>query len=218
MRKINYFMNGFEFQYLFFKRQLSDIFDIILKTPNPANNKTGTKYIFSNLLLMLKLKKEKELEKYDIVQFNNTENFLFFQKKENQISIAESHGFDFGINYARYLKDEKNLVLKCIGWVIDKSIGWKIRQKVKEFDLYYCSTPDMIEPLRKIRSDVIWLPNPINTELFQPEGKIIKLEGDPACFFPTRLHGDKKPEYAIRIFQDYIKPKFPHATLHLLNQ
>ena len=76
MRKINYFMNGFEFQYLFFKRQLSDIFDIILKTPNPANNKTGTKYIFSNLLLMLKLKKEKELEKYDIVQFNNTENFL----------------------------------------------------------------------------------------------------------------------------------------------
>ena len=31
-------------------------------------------------------------------------------------------------------------------------------------------------------------------------------------------HGDKKPEYAIRIFQDYIKPKFPEATLHLLNQ
>jgi hypothetical protein len=32
------------------------------------------------------------------------------------------------------------------------------------------------------------------------------------------LHWDKKPEYAIKIFQEYIKPKFPEATLHLLNQ
>ncbi|GAB0174355.1 MAG: hypothetical protein HHAS10_02340 [Candidatus Altimarinota bacterium] len=211
-------MNGFEFQYLFFQRQLKEIFDITLKTPHTKKYNTGTKYIPANMLMMYKLYRTKEIQKYDIVQFNNTENFLFFEKSLSQISIAESHGFDFGVNYDRYLEDEKNPVLKCIGWITDKVIGWKIRKKIQDFDLYYCSTPDMLDPLKKIRPDVKWLPNPINTELFTPEGKIIKLEGNPACFFPTRLHGDKKPEYAIRIFQDYIKPKYPEATLHLLNQ
>ena len=62
------------------------------------------------------------------------------------------------------------------------------------------------------------MPNPVNTEIFNPEGKVIKLEWNPACFFPTRLHWDKKPEYAIKIFQEYIKPRYPEATLHLLNQ
>jgi len=77
----------------------------------------------------------------------------------------------------------------------------------------------MLTPLREqVRSDVKWLPNPINTDIFKPIGDTIKLEWNPACFFPTRLHGDKKPEYAIDIFQKYIKPKYPQATLHMLNQ
>lgn len=211
-------MNGFEFQYLFFQRQLDKIFDITLKTPDPKKYNTGAKYIPANMFMMRDFYRKDQIQQYDIVHFNNTENFLFFRKSAQQISIAESHGFDFWVNYDRYLEDEKNPFLKCIGWFTDKLIWWKIRKKIQDFDLYYCSTPDMVEPLQKLRSDVKWLPNPINTELFTPEGKVIKLEGNPACFFPTRLHGDKKPEYAIRIFQDYIKPKFPEATLHLLNQ
>lgn len=218
MKKISYLMNGFAFQYLFFQRQLGKIFQIEIKNPDPVVYNTGAKYIPKNILMMRELYARGEVAQYDIVQFNNTENFLLFKKSEKQISIAESHGFDFWVNYARYLVDEKNPLLKCVGWITDKLIGWRIRQKIQEFDLYYCSTPDMAEPLKKIRPDVTWLPNPINTELFTPEGKVIRLEWNPACFFPTRLHGDKKPEYAIRIFQDYIKPKFPEATLHLLNQ
>jgi hypothetical protein len=35
----------------------------------------------------------------------------------------------------------------------------------------------MLEPLKdKVRKDVKWLPNPVNTEIFNPEGKVIKLE------------------------------------------
>ncbi|MBW7954466.1 glycosyltransferase [Candidatus Gracilibacteria bacterium] len=218
MKKFNYFMNGFQFQYLIFDKYLSNIFKIVLKYPSIGKYMPGYKYIPLNYLLIKKLYKTGEIQKYDIVHFNNTENFLNFKKIPNQISIAESHGFDFGVNYERFLKDEKNIIKKILGYIIDKLIGWKIRQKIQEFDIYYCSTPDMLEPLKKIRNDVKWLPNPINTDIFKPDGNIIKLEGNPACFFPTRLHGDKKPEYAIKIFQEYIKPNYPKATLHLLNQ
>jgi hypothetical protein len=35
----------------------------------------------------------------------------------------------------------------------------------------------MLEPLRqKVRSDVKWLPNPVNMDIFNPEGAVIKLE------------------------------------------
>lgn len=218
MKKYKYFMNWFQFQYLIFNKYLGKYFDIDLIYPSIGKHMSWRKYIPKNFFLMRKMYKKWEIQKYDIVHFNNTENFLNFKKIPWQISIAESHGFDFWVNYSRFLKDEKNIIKKIIGSCIDILIGWKIRKKIQEFDIYYCSTPDMLKPLQKIRKDVKWLPNPINTDIFKPKGKIIKLEWNPACFFPTRLHWDKKPEYAIEIFQKYIKPNYPEATLHLLNQ
>lgn len=218
MKKFSYFMNWFQFQYLTFNKYLSNIFKIDLIYPSIGKYISWIKYIPLNFLLLKKLYRKWEIQKYDIVHFNNTENFLNFKKFPNQISIAESHWFDFWVNYSRFLDDEKNIIKKIIWFTIDKLIWWKIRQKIQEFDIYYCSTPDMLEPLKKIRKDVKWLPNPINTDIFKPEWNIIKLVWNPACFFPTRLHWDKKPEYAIKIFQEYIKPNFPEATLHLLNQ
>ncbi len=88
-------MNGFAFQYLFFQRQLGKIFQIEIKNPDPVVYNTGAKYIPKNILMMRELYARGEVAQYDIVQFNNTENFLLFQKSEKQISIAESHGFDF---------------------------------------------------------------------------------------------------------------------------
>lgn len=235
--KLRYFINWFPFQYGLFKGRLG-MFDFFYSGPNVIEKNSwyawktiriddgteyklisGYHYILQNFLLLRNLYKRGEVQKYDIVQMNNTENFLNFKKVPNQISIAESHGFDFGVNYSRYLKDEKNILKKYMGWIIDRLIWWKIRQKIQEFDIYYCSTPDMVGPLQElVRKDVKWFPNPINIDIFKPEWDTIKLEWNPACFFPTRLHGDKKPEYAIKIFQEYIKPNYPGATLHLLNQ
>lgn len=217
--KLTYLMNGFSFQYDFFHRQLNEIFDITLKYPNMRNHTPGWKYIPKNFLMMRRLYRSWEIQKYNIVHFNNTENFLNFKKVPWQVSIAESHGFDFGVYYKWYIKDEKDIFKNIFGRIIDILFWWKIRKKIQEFDIYYCSTPDMLDPLQKtVRKDVKWLPNPINTEIFKPEWEVTKLEWNPACFFPTRLHWDKKPEYAIDIFQTYIKPNFPEATLHLLNQ
>ena len=216
-KKLKYFMNGFFFQYDFFERNLGKDLDFDLRYPNVWRYTPGWKYIPWNFWMVQKMYRNQEIQKYDIVQFNNTENFLNFRKQEWQLSIAESHGFDFGVNYQWFVKDEKNPVKYIIWNIINILFWWKIRKKIQEFDIYYCSTPDMLEPLRKkVRADVKWLPNPINTEIFQPEWETIKLEWSPSFFFPTRVHGDKKPEIAIDIFRKYIKPNFPEATLHLL--
>ena len=218
MKNYNLFLNGFKFQYLFLKENLHN-FKIDFFAPNNWEQKMSWySYILKNFFQLRKKYKIGAMKKYDIVHINNTENFLNFKKYPKQVSIAESHWFDFWVNYERFLKDEKNIIKKCIWWIIDKLIWNQIRKKINEFDIYYCSTPDMLEPLKKIRKDVIWLPNPINTHIFNPQWKIIKLEWNPACFFPTRLHWDKRPEYAIKIFQEYIKPNYPEATLHVLNQ
>ncbi len=218
-KKISYFMNWFFFQYDFLNRQLSNIFDFFLKYPNISDHTPGWKYIPLNIMLIKNLYNKWDIKKYDIVHFNNTENFLNFRKYDNQISIAESHWFDFGVYYKWLVKDEKNVVKFVIWNLINLFVWWKIRKKIQQFDIYYCSTPDMLEPLKKyVRKDVKWLPNPVNTNIFSPKWAITKLKWEPACFFPTRLHWDKKPEYAVEIFKKYIKPKFPKATLHLLNQ
>ena len=226
-------INWFPFQYVFFNKNLPIEFDYIwpnlikwkyswktIKTDDWRDWKLmpWTIYIIKNFFTLLQFYLSWKEKKYDLIHINNVENFLNFRKRKNQISVAESHWFDFGVNYKRYLVDEKNLIKKIIWLMIDKSLWRLIRKKIKQFDIYYCSTPDMLNPLKKIREDVKRLPNPINTEVFNPKWKIIKLEWNPACFFPTRLHWDKKPEYAIKIFKEYIKPNYPWATLHLLNQ
>ncbi len=218
-KKLKYFMNWFFFQYKILKRNLWDKFNFEINYPNIWKWTPGIKYIPQNFILMKKLYKKNIINNYDIVHFNNTENFLNFKPQKNQVSIAESHWFDFWVNYAGFVKDEKNILKNIVWRCIDLLFGWKIRKKIQEFDIYYCSTPDMLEPLRKkVRKDVKWLPNPIDTSIFKPEWEIIKLEWFPSFFFPTRVHWDKKPEVAINIFRNYIKPNYPNATLHLLNQ
>ena len=93
-----------------------------------------------------------------------------------------------------------------------------MKKKVSQVDILYCSTPDLVVPVEKFfgRSP-IWLPNPVDTKLFSPEGDIFRLEGHPACFLAARLNGDKRPEVAVDIFNKIIKPNFPKATLHLLS-
>ncbi|OQA36098.1 MAG: hypothetical protein BWY53_00610 [Parcubacteria group bacterium ADurb.Bin326] len=102
----------------------------------------------------------------------------------------------------------------CLDWMIKSTM----KKKVSQVDILYCSTPDLVVPVEKFfgRSP-IWLPNPVDTKLFSPEGDIFRLEGHPACFLAARLNGDKRPEVAVDIFNKIIKPNFPKATLHLLS-
>jgi len=208
-----YLMNGFGFQLRSFEKYLKE-YDFTYLFPKPH------KYDFvSNYLLYRKWQKTGKIKEYDVIHINNWENFLNFKKIKGQLAIGESHGFHLGANFNRFLIDEDNILKRSISRGMEFFLSKKIREKINEFDMYYCSTPDMIKSLREqVRSDIIWLPNCIDTNFFTPHGPKVKLKGNPAVFFPTRLHADKKPEIGINIFRDYIKKEFPEATLHFIKQ
>ena len=218
--KKKYLIDSFRFLKYVFEKHLSQYFDFDFspsfdepgRPPVPARY-----YVLRNFLHLKLMYLSGKMKKYDIVHFNRPEAILAYKKIKGQCSIFEIHGFDVGFLGGRYLKDLHNTFKKVLGSFIDKLIEGTIIKKIRNVDLFYCSTPDLVEPFSEWSGrKPIWLPNPIDTDMFRPDGPVIKLEGEPACFLASRLHGDKKPEVAIDIFRNHIKPKYKNATLHLI--
>jgi glycosyltransferase involved in cell wall biosynthesis len=210
-KKKTYLINGWKFMYDSFRMHMGEF---SFKFIAPKNN---LNYYIENYLLMRKLYKRKIVHKFDVFHINAWETLLLFKRLKNQFSIFESHGFHPGFGMKKLNEDDKPTYKKVLGWSVDKLLKSKILNKINSCDLYYVSTPDMVKSAKKeVRSDAVWLPNVINTELFNPDGEKLRLQGNPVVFMPTRLHGDKMPEIGIRIFQDHIKKQFPDAALHLV--
>lgn len=170
--------------------------------------------IFSTNLQYLKLEKDKKIQSYDIIYLNNWESFLSFRKREGQVSIAESHGPHLGLNFDQIIKLIP--IHKRILSVILKLFFTKYMiKKIKQFDIYYVSTPNLTSEARKIRKDTKWLPNPINMNIFNPKGVRKKLKGDPAIFLPVKFHAAKNVAFGLHIFKK-IKEKYPNACLHYI--
>jgi glycosyltransferase involved in cell wall biosynthesis len=158
-----------------------------------------------------------KMKKFDVVQLNRAEAFLLFKKYPNQASIFEIHGFDVGVRGKDYLKDLHTPWKVWLGTALDKLIEKRVIKKIQEPNILYVSTPDLVNPIEEwCGRKPTWLPNPIDTEQFTPEGPVKKLQGSPAVLLAARLHGDKKPEVAFEIFEKHILPKYPNAVLHLL--
>lgn len=216
--KLNYLINSFYFQKQLFEKYLNEKFVFHFSPPVFETSLRGIFYIPYNFFCMFWLYLSGNAKKYQIIHFNRAEAFLLWHKIPGQISIFEIHGFDVGVNGEFYLRDLHSKFKYHLGMFIDKLISRRIIKNIQKIDLFYCSTPDLVEPIEAwCGRRPLWLPNPVDVDLFTPEGPITKLEGEPACFLAARLHGDKKPEIAIEIFQKNIKTKYPNATLHLLS-
>lgn len=215
--KNKYLINSFYFQKQLFEKYLSKYFDFYFSPGFQDNRLRAIFYIPINVFKILCLYFFGDIRKYKVIHFNRPESFLLWKKRSNQLSIFEVHGFDVGVNGIFYLKDLHNKFKYYLGLFLDKIISKKIIRNINKIDLFYCSTPDLVDPIyRWCGRKPIWLPNPIDLSLFSPEGRVNKLIGNPACFLAARLHGDKKPEIAINIFNNYIKKNFPDATLHFI--
>lgn len=216
--KKKYLINSFYFQKQLFEKYLSEQFDFYF-SPGLENLRVRAAfYVPINIINIIYLYLSKKIKKYDILQFNRSEAFWLFNKIPNQLSIFEIHGFDVGVNGKIYLQDLHNKFKYYLGLLIDKIISKKIIRNIHKVDLFYCSTPDLVEPIYNwCGRKPVWLPNPIDFSLFTPNGNTDNLPGNPACFLAARLHGDKKPGVAIDIFINHIKKAYPEATLHLLN-
>lgn len=214
--KPKYFINSFYFQFQLFKKLLSSDFDFFF-SPLLKKSIRALWYVPYNYFLVRWLYFSGRMKEYKVVHFNRPEVLLSFKKIKGQISIFEIHGFDIGIVSENYLKDVGSKLKRITGLLLDWAVRPTVIKKSSQVDIFYCSTPDLITPIEKVFGRrPIWLPNPVDTKLFNPEGNIFILEGNPACFLAARLNGDKRPDVAIDIFNKIIKPNFPRATLHLL--
>ncbi len=213
----SYLINSFYFQYQLFKAHLSEQFDFTFMPPGYDKPERAISYVWRNYLLLKKMYVRGEVAKFDVVQFNRAEAFLLFKKYPKQISIFEIHGFDIGVRGQDYLKDLHTSWKVWLGKFFDKLIEKKVIAKIQEPNILYVSTPDLVKPIAEwCGRTPQWLPNPIDTEQFNPTGPVIKLAGNPAIFLAARLHGDKKIEFVFDIFEKNILPKYPEAVLHLL--
>lgn len=215
--KKKYLINSFLFQKSLFEKHLGELYDFDFIPPFVNKPMRGAFYVVLNFFYTLYVTVIGRVKKYDVVHINRPEAILLYKSSKAQVSIFEVHGFDVGILAGNYLKDLKSPIKIFFGNIIDRLISPIVKRKAREVDLFYCSTPDLVLPLAEWSGrKPLWLPNPIDLEHFSDSIIAAKLEGSPACFLASRLHGDKKPEIAIDIFINVIKPKYPKATLHLI--
>lgn len=169
----------------------------------------------TNYQLIKKMIRTHEIDAYDIVHINNWEGILAYSKRrKDQIFVAHAHGFFVGVNFDRTIV-ELPFFRRNMSRVLKFMLDAKMKRKLKTADLFYCSTPNMLEHCKKIRPDAKWLPLPMNFKLCSPTGEKKKLEGNPAIFLPTRIHVFKNPIFGARLF-DRIRMKYPSAKLHII--
>jgi glycosyltransferase involved in cell wall biosynthesis len=174
-------------------------------------------YVPKSFFELKKSYKNGEVKQYDIVHLNRPESLLAFKPYPHQLSIFEIHGYDIGILARNHFTKRGARWKRIVAELIDTFITRKIIKKIHIVDIFYVSTPDLIEPIEKwCGRRPIWLPNPIDTSFFNPDTQPKALKGEPACFLAARLHSDKAPEIAIEIFQKHILSKHPQAVLHLI--
>jgi len=202
-------MNGFGPGFLLdtFKKHMKE-WDFYYYQP-----KSG-RYDFITHYLHLKKMRKDELSRFDILHCNVWSNMTNMVPNQRQVGIAHWHGFSIGLNSKNSLKHSQ-FFSHLFGTILNRIVENKIISSVKKYDIVYAAIPSILPTLKYIRKDAQWLPNPINTDIFNPTGEKIQLEGNPIILFPTRLHKVKSPEFGFKIFSK-IKEKCPSAKLHLV--
>jgi len=161
--------------------------------------------------------KNGELDGYDVVHINNWLNFLNLppaHKRKNQVWIAHSHGVHIGIDLKIGISQSSRFK-KMLAYITGPLLCIVLRNRIKKFDLCYVAIPNALQFAKQIRDDFIWMPNPIDFTRFNTEGEVMKLVGNPAIIYPTRLHDVKNPEYAFNLYIK-IKKRYPSAKLHII--
>lgn len=166
-----YLVNGFQHMYDSFIRG-DDTYDYEFLFPR------GSRWdFFTDYMLLRKYIKTGKLKQYSVIHINTWENILQYEPRKKypgQVTIAEAHGFCVGINFNATLRElpiEKRIPNFFLKVLFDR----KMRKKMKQYDIFYISTPNMLEHAKKIRKDALLLPNPIDTTIFNPHGEKVKL-------------------------------------------
>lgn len=209
--KKKYFVAGFDFIAKALEKYYSEQYAFKYETLAP-----GTFGLPKNYWLIKKKIRSEELSKYDVVHLGAWETILAYKKiRKDQIFIAHAHGFIAGLSYDKLIWSLP-FVKRQLAKIQDFLMGKKMKKQIRSADIFYVSTPNLLEYAKKIRKDAIWLPNSIDVSKFNPKGEKKKLEGTPSVLFLTRFHAFKNPLYGVLLFNKILK-KYPDARLHVIN-
>jgi glycosyltransferase involved in cell wall biosynthesis len=95
----------------------------------------------------------------------------------------------------------KTYYLECHGSDVRRNlklplIGWMTKLAIKKAKKVFYATPDLYQYIHKIRSDAIYIPDPVDTKLFSPYKKIKRTKGEVikilVCTKLTNAKGGKK--------------------------
>lgn len=92
--------------------------------------------------------------------------------------------------------------------------GFLTKHAMKRAKLLLVSTPDLINFGKKIREDVVWVPNPVDPEIFKPCNSRIDLhlDSDYVIFMPSQINfSSKRTDMVVKQFS-FLPSNF---SLHL---
>jgi len=79
----------------------------------------------------------------------------------------------------------------------------------------FATTPDLLLYSKYVQRNFVYLPQPIDPDLFKPYGEYVELYGDPVVFVPTRLSEEKGATLILWILK-FITINYPKAMVYLV--
>jgi glycosyltransferase involved in cell wall biosynthesis len=207
--KRSYLINGFQHMYDAFIRGDKTVYDYTFLFPK------SSRYDFlTNYLLYKKWVIKGRIKEFEYIHINCWENFLNYKYVPGQISICHSHGIHIGLDKNIGLAQSEGMK-KFFGKFYLNFLNKKLIENMKNFDINYVAIPNALPFAKKLREDSLWLPNPVNTDLFKNYNREVYHDA-PQILLPTRFHDVKNPAFAFKIFDSLLKT-YPGAKLHLIN-
>lgn len=131
------------------------------------------------------------IKRYDIIHAHSIFSIpLFFSKKPY---ILHFHGTDI-----RQYAHNKDI------------LGYLMKKTIKKANIILVSTPDLLKEVSFFNKRSIFLPNPVNFDIFRPYQSSIDLHDgcDFVIFHPSRHCSIKRNDILIKAFQKIIEQKY----------
>ncbi|MDO4713484.1 MAG: glycosyltransferase family 4 protein [bacterium] len=170
---------------------------------------------FNEYTAPLGIWKVSQSQTFDIIHMHTRMDSILFWKRSKVKYIFESHGFHPGISfrYAWLFTESwgKRLILILCYPLFQVCFWYNIRR----MDRYYVSIPGIAAYL-KGNYDARWLPNPVDTELFQRRSSCLRLDPHKVnIFYPTGFRKIKNSEFALALMLQ-LQEKYPTICFYLI--
>jgi len=164
----------------------------------------------------IKLRKYENKKDFEIIHYNNWCDPIISKIPKNKITIFESHSIHIWLDLKNALNISENIFKKNIIFFIHFFYKTIFYFRIKKYDLYFVSILCILKYAKKIRKDVIWIPNIIDFSLFEKEYKTLNLDKKYYnIFLPTTIRKIKNQGKNWKIIENIFK-KYKNIKIYVI--